>query len=241
MIICLSLLDLVQLYDSCFAVLENLCLPVQGDVGDSLLCILRGTCRLNKFMVRPPQNYLSSSNTPKFPSINCWFIEMLKKCPVQTAKVMQKFVRCTLTDSTASEQERINDIDICVRYDSALFQAGNTILLDEFLEKLATSTTVPHRLNVVDFASKVLQVDNERDCTSDLSPAEREIKFIKILLLKTIDQNNRVKIRATNALINLLRNGSKNSVSVIEVRERGRELYWTGVSNLYFVSVFIQK
>lgn len=199
--------------------LENLCLPVQGDVGDSLMCILRGTFRLNKFMVRPHQNHLSSSSTPKFPSINCWFIEMLKKFPVQTAKVMQKFIRCTLSDCNVVEQERINDIDICVRYDSALFQAGNSCLLDEFLEKLATSTDAQHRFNVVDFVSKVLQVDNERDCASNLSSVSREITFIQMLLLKTIDQNNRVKIRATNALLNLLKDGNKKSVVIIKVKE----------------------
>lgn len=191
-------------------------------------------------MVRPQPNRLSSSNTPKFPSINCWFIEMLKQYPVQTAEVMQKFVRCTLLDCKATEQDRINDINICVRYDSALFQAGNTFLLDKYLEKLATSTEAQQRLNIVDFVSKVLQVDNESDCTA-LSPVAREITFIKMLLLKTIDQNNRVKLRATNALLNLLKDGNKKSVCIIKVRERGRELYWKGISNLGFVSVLIQQ
>lgn len=216
------LLDLLQLYVKSFIVLENLCLPIQGEIEQNLMLILNGTGFLNKYSPKDKTRTAGESSKKILKSISCWFIEMLDKFPNQTANVLTQFVEAILTDSNLSNGDlslQIN-LDICVQYDIAMFSVCNVSSMN-FLCKLSCSREISHRLNCVEIIGKLLLVNstcNWKVFRNELSGTVREIKMLKILSEKLLDINNNVKIKAINAFLRAAAVGNTNTKTILKVR-----------------------
>lgn len=212
-----------------------MCLPVQGKIENSLMLILNGTGFLNKYYKK-----MHSTTTGSLNSVSCWFIQMLDKFPSQTSNVLTTFVKAILTDSDLSTGEQLPiNLDICVRYESAMFSMCNVSLMD-FLCELSCSRETCHRLNCVEMIGKLLLVNS--DCNwkvfrDEVSGVAREIQMLKILSEKFIDINNNVKIKAINVFLRAAASGNKRTKQILKVSiiYKQKKIFYKNLSFLIFL------
>lgn len=83
-------------------------------------------------------------------------------------------------------------LDVCVRYDAAMFTKCNESIV-QFLEEAALSDESQHRINVSDLAGRMLLVDSRVNWSlfaDEVSKAPREINLLRILFQKVVDVHN---------------------------------------------------
>lgn len=219
-------LDIFDLYEKSFSLLENLCQTLHGDRLPSLKIVLNGTMLLNRYTSRCNAKLFLNHNTrPTFPTISDWFISMLTHCSTDTIQVLTIFVQAILTKPSLSPggtEALLANIDICVQYDSEMYRKCKVSIVP-FLLDLACSAEASQRTHCVEFISRALLVDSvcdwhgmDEEETSKIIP--REIAMIRMLIEKMLDINNTVKIKALNGFLRVATAGNLICKKILKVR-----------------------
>lgn len=198
--------------ETCFRVLENLIIPLQGNVEANLMLILNSTVNLNKY------HKLLPVNPPKIDSIVHWFISMLDKYPTQTCLVLSSYIKQILTMPALSADDRIRYIEICVQYDGAMYTKCNQSIVD-YLKELATSADVYDRESCVEMVGKMLLFDSlpcSWSTSSETIP--REIELFSLLVTKLLDVSSNIKVKAVNLFIKVTQSGNAMAKKILQVR-----------------------
>lgn len=207
------------MHEKCYDNIYNMCLPSQGDVGANLYTILKCTARLNRFAKATQWKC-----TPKYESISSWFVDLLYKIPNETCEIMKQYIEAILTDSSLSvgNEALTRNLDICVKYDSAMYRICNeSVLL--FLDDLALSSDVWQRCTCAEMMARMLSVESECNWVlfeNEVSQEPREVELLMKLVGKMSDVNNTVKVKSLNGFLNVTRDGNKKVKEIFQVSFR---------------------
>lgn len=109
-------------------------------------------------------------------------------------------------------------LDVCVRYDAAMFSKCNHSIVD-FLEQTTMTDDSQHRINAVDLAGRLLLTDSRNNWslfTDEVSKVPREVKLLRVLFQKTIDTHNTVKLKALSGLQKAFHSGNKLTKQILK-------------------------
>lgn len=109
-------------------------------------------------------------------------------------------------------------LDVCVRYDAAMFSKCNQSIVD-FLEQTTCSEDSQQRINAVDLLGRLLLTDSRNNWTlftDEVSKVPREIKVLRILFQKTLDTHNTVKLKALAGLQKAFHSGNKLTKQILK-------------------------
>lgn len=206
------------MHEKCYEVMYDLCVPTQGNVVENLYIILKCTARLNQLSTKHVQRKWSHT---KYESVSSWFVELLFKVPNEVCEVMKQYIESILTDSSLSvgNDGLIRNLEICVKYDSAMYRMCNESVL-QFLDDLALSSDVWHRCTCAEMIGRMLLVESECNWIlfeNEVSKVPREVELLNKLVLKMSDVNNTVKMKSLNGFLNVTRDGNKKVKEILQV------------------------
>lgn len=116
-----------------------------------------------------------------------------------------RFLRFIKSFISNPDQYRKDDIPILltnsVKYELTLFSKYNDLSIVEYAIELAYAQDFQQRTSAVEFLSKILVTESRaRQGGDDPVTDHREQKVLEILILKTIDKKDGVKLKALNGL-----------------------------------------
>lgn len=217
----------VNLNTKCYEIFEILCLPIHGEVKNTINLILHKTSEFYKLEYKNTgirfhsiNTEVSGNQTVNFEKIWDFFIHLLDRFPEDTAEILSKFVKFILVNNNDSIRgEEFNHLlDICAKYESAIFRKCNISMLD-FLEEYSLSADVGCRGNVVEFIGKMLLLDADVHWVlyqNEVSSVPREVNAMKILFDRIMDNNNTVKQKVLFAFSKIFSQGNKNVTKILE-------------------------
>lgn len=221
--------DSLQLYEQSFQLFESLCQSRHGNIDDTLMAVLRGTVPLNRFGGRQHVNN-GAGTRPKYDTLSAWFIEKLTHFPSQTAAVLTHFVQAILTNpelSAGAAEVLAANLEVCVQYETAMWQRGNGVLLEFVTEELALRRDIGMRLYAMEFAVRLLAVESSPAATTTTDEvdgdgvvkvvASREVRLLRLLLEKMLDVSNNVKMKAIAGFLRLVEGGNSRLRRVLKV------------------------
>lgn len=202
------------MYACAYAVLDNLCQPRHGDPAGTLMMMMRNMISLKRSFV----DLRSLVQTP-----TAWFVGRLtaqSDCPVAAALVQCTQAILSNVDLSAGGAEVLNaNLEVCARYETALWRCGSAVTLRYTLEEMARSD-VGHRLHALELALRLLAAPvTEEDfgtMASDVAPspaaspldASREVLLLRLVLDKMSDPNQNLRMKAMAGFMRLSGSGN---------------------------------
>lgn len=192
-------------------------------------CLQSGTFRLHRFTGKVHGSNGTGGRRPKYDTIADWFLEQLSVHPQAAASVLSECVQAILSRPELSTAQTADaNMNICARYESALWRNGHTAVLQYVLEVLAAQSEAGQRQQAVDFAARLLTsevVVVVREAESSDSGAStttsrrihREEALLEMLLTKTMDVSNGVKMRAMAGILRLPHEGNARVKELLRV------------------------
>lgn len=201
----------------CYDNLESLCLrPLPDeDIENTMYLIFCRTVELH-FITSKRRQGLSSKHGE---SISDFFLHLLSTYSLKTKNVLTKFIKSLLSNPDHKyDREKFTKLfEVAVRYELAIYWKCNESIID-YLQKLSMSADHRHRLNCVEFCSKMLVINTTLDpheTSNDEIP--REVYVLKILFERIYDKQDNVKLKALTAIKSAIVNGNENTRKILDV------------------------
>uniref|UniRef100_A0A1B0DHX5 Condensin complex subunit 1 C-terminal domain-containing protein n=1 Tax=Phlebotomus papatasi TaxID=29031 RepID=A0A1B0DHX5_PHLPP len=230
--ICMSMKNLILFYyqngyknasdcsltKKAYEVLKDLCCPLHGDITKNLSKIFSLTSVLHNHSPTGTRNTLEK-DLLHGDSISGFFIYLLEQFPTNTTQVLTNFIESTLSnpEENIRAEQYSATLDIAQKYERAIFEKCNVSIVP-YLEKIVCSEDANQRANGTDFLARIAMVDCQLNWNlfqNEISKIPREILIIKLLLGKTIDVNNNVKMKALSGLTKIFSSGNRNAQKIL--------------------------
>ncbi|GAB0091700.1 Condensin-2 complex subunit [Sergentomyia squamirostris] len=202
-----------------YEVLKDVCAPLHGDITKNLMKIFSVTSVLHNYSASGVKENLEK-NLPHADSISGFFIYLLEQFPTNTTEVLTNFIHSTLSnpEENIRAEQYSASLEIAVKYEKSIFETCN-ISIVPYLEQLVFSEDAGQRANGTDFLSRIALINytvNWKLPEEENAKIPREIHILRLLLMKTIDVNNNVKLKALSGLTRIFSGGNRNCRKILK-------------------------
>lgn len=228
------------MYARAYAVLDNLCQPRHGSPADTLLKVMSNLFNLKYRFV----DLRSNVQTP-----TAWFIGRLTAktgCPVAAAMMTcAQSILSNVNVSAGGPDTLTANMEVCARYETALWRSGSAAVLRYTVEEMARSDGA-HRLHALELAlrllvapvteddfgtmasaqvaqaDRVVASDTGADDTAAIPAASplhssREVLLLRLVLVKMMDNIQNVRMKAMAGFMRLSGNGNVRVKEILRV------------------------
>ncbi|XP_059616101.1 condensin-2 complex subunit D3-L [Phlebotomus argentipes] len=226
-----------------YEVLRDLCCPLHGDITKNLSKIFSLTSILHNHAPSGVRSALEK-DLLHVDNISGFFIYLLEQFPTNTAEVLTNFIKSTLSnpEENIRAEQYSATLEIALKYEKAIFEKCN-ISIVPYLEAIVFSEDANQRANGTDFLTRIALMDYQVNWSvfqAEEDKTLREIRILKLLLMKTIDVNNNVKMKALSGLTKIFAGGNRNIRKIIRMlfkHPKDEEEEMCGIDELEEVSV----